>query len=43
MGAIIRLIKNKVQKEHIKPVQVVKLSSGVTTYIYANGVVDVKI
>ena len=42
MSTIIRMIKNLAIKENMKPVEVVKLKTGLTTYIYENGTVDVR-
>lgn len=42
MKTLIRLFKERQIKEGIKPVKVVKLKTGLTTYIYSNGLVDVK-
>lgn len=42
MGTIIRMIKERRIKNNETPTEVVKLSTGLTCYHYANGTVDVR-
>ncbi len=42
MGTIIRLIKERKIKNNQTPIKVVKLSTGLTCFHYANGTVDVR-
>ena len=42
MGTVIRMIKESRIKNNQTPIKVVKLSTGLTCYHYANGVVDVR-
>jgi len=42
MSTIKRLIKDLKVRANMTPLKVVKLETGLTTYIYANGTIDVR-
>lgn len=42
MSKIIKMIKDLVIRENMKPSKVVKLQTGLTCYHYENGTIDVR-